>query len=349
MKKVEVESFFKSFFLFFSSILLLMLVIFYFDYKKELNTLDESLLNKMRVCSFDLKCKDLGLDFSKSEGLDFYTLQKDNNGVHANFPILGSKLNALTFSLSKEAYSSEVKRIENELLMYFSLVSIGVVLLSFLFSMYTLSPLRNALHLTEEFIKDILHDFNTPLSTLRLNTSMLEAEFGENSKISRIQKSVQNILDLQENLRVYLSGHAHQKQEIDLKMVVQERITFFEKNNPQIQFKSSLSKEMVHLNSFAFIRIIDNLLSNAVKYNRNNADIELIYQSKDKKLLIKDSGKGISNVNKVFERFYKEQDRGLGIGLHIVKKLCDDLGIKISVQSELGVGSVFYLDLSALT
>jgi len=45
----------------------------------------------------------------------------------------------------------------------------------------------------------------------------------------------------------------------------------------------------------------------------------------------------------------KEQERGLGVGLHIVKKLCDEMKIKISVESKLGLGSVFKLDISALT
>ena len=65
----------------------------------------------------------------------------------------------------------------------------------------------------------------------------------------------------------------------------------------------------------------------------------------DKKLSIKDSGKGIANPKKVFERFYKEQERGRGIGLHIVAKLIQELHIKIDVKSTLQEGSEFILDL----
>ena len=62
-------------------------------------------------------------------------------------------------------------------------------------------------------------------------------------------------------------------------------------------------------------------------------------------LLIKDSGRGIDNVKKVFERYYKESERGLGIGMHIVKKLCDALGIGIRIESEPGKGTIVALDL----
>ncbi len=52
---------------------------------------------------------------------------------------------------------------------------------------------------------------------------------------------------------------------------------------------------------------------------------------------------------RIFERFYKEQDRGIGIGLHIVKKLCEELKIKVKVESKIAQGSTFSLNLSALT
>jgi len=74
-----------------------------------------------------------------------------------------------------------------------------------------------------------------------------------------------------------------------------------------------------------------------------------VYEQKNKTLNIIDSGKGIQNPKRIFERFYKEQERGIGIGLHIVKKLCDELDVKISVDSKLGSGTAFSLDLSKLT
>ena len=58
---------------------------------------------------------------------------------------------------------------------------------------------------------------------------------------------------------------------------------------------------------------------------------------------------GIQNTKKIFDRFYKEQDRGIGIGLHIVKKLCEELSIKIKVQSQINFGTKFTLNLSQLT
>jgi signal transduction histidine kinase len=100
-------------------------------------------------------------------------------------------------------------------------------------------------------------------------------------------------------------------------------------------------------NKEAFSRIIDNLLSNAAKYNKQNGSINI--NLKNSNLYIVDTGIGIKEPKKVFNRFYKEQERGIGIGLHIVKKLCEELNIKISLKSELDKGTTFILNISALT
>ena len=81
---------------------------------------------------------------------------------------------------------------------------ITIFIFSILFSFYALYPLRNALRLTQEFVKDILHDVNTPISTMRLNLSLLQEEIGENNKIKRIERGIENILLLQENLKSHL-------------------------------------------------------------------------------------------------------------------------------------------------
>ncbi len=55
---------------------------------------------------------------------------------------------------------------------------------------------------------------------------------------------------------------------------------------------------------------------------------------------ISNSSYGVKNPSKVFERFYKESDRGLGIGLHIVDKLCNTLDINRSFKVENRVVTV---------
>lgn len=314
-----------------------------------MQTLNETLFSQMRVCSFDLKCEQFKIDFVEKKEQKLYTLYNDKDGLTSYYPIPNSQIYYMLINFAPELYTQEVQKLQTTALWNFLAILVVVLILSTLFSIYALYPLRNALLLTQEFIKDILHDFNTPLASLRLNSSMLKKEIGENSKIERIEQSVKNVLDLQEHLRSYLHDHALQKEEFDLKELLQERVAILEKNYPTLDFKLEVQSRKLFVNRELLTRVLDNLLINAAKYNKKNGFIEILYHPKTSALEIKDSGVGIKNTKKIFQRFYKEQERGIGIGLHIVKKLCDEAGIKISVQSTLGEGSIFTLSLDALT
>jgi signal transduction histidine kinase len=99
-------------------------------------------------------------------------------------------------------------------------------------------------------------------------------------------------------------------------------------------------------NEDILIRIFDNILSNASKYNKPRGEVKVIIAGTT--VSIKDTGKGIRNINKVMQRYYKEQDRGIGLGLHIVQKLIDELNIEMKIESEVDIGSNFILDFKHL-
>ena len=323
--------------------------LFYINYTKEVKTLDDALFSEMRLCSFDLKCERYTIDFVPMEKQELYTLYKDATGLNSYFPIPGANEYLMSLHLPLKEYDNDLNALQDAAIFEFIMVLAVIFLLSIIFSLYALHPLRNALLLTQEFIKDILHDFNTPLAALRLNSAMLKREIGENDKVTRIEQSVQNVLDLQQNLRSYLHDHAHQKEVIELKGLITQRVDMLVKTYPDIHFNITMESVKIKTNPEAFTRILDNLLSNAAKYNRQGGSVNVSFEPAGSILKIVDTGKGIKDPARIFERFYKEQDRGIGIGLHIVKKLCEELKIKINVESKLDQGSTFSLNLSSLT
>ena len=346
MKKVEKESLSKSFSLFFLSQALLVGVLFLFEYKKEVRTLETDLFNTIRVCSFDLECPGFEIDFVPKGSYELYKPYKGKEGLSGYFPIFTSQKNLLKITYPRKKYLRKLHRIRNALLIDFLFVLSIVALLSFLFALYALWPLRQALMITEEFVKDILHDFNTPLSIIRLNISMLYKECPESAKLTRVENALATVLALQENLRAYLQEHALQSESFDIRNVVRERIELLHRNYPSIRFRSELPILFVKTNRDAFVRVLDNILTNAAKYNKQEGEVYIYYH--DNKLIIQDTGKGIKNPKKVFDRFYKEHERGNGIGMHIVKKLCDAIGIAVDVESEVGVGTKVSLDLKRI-
>jgi two-component system OmpR family sensor kinase len=349
LKRVETESLLKSFLLFFLSLNLLSGVIFYFLYDDARHHLNESLFMEMQLCSLDLKCDRFTIDFEDAAGKQLHTLLRKNDTLFAYFPVPRSQSYVMRFSFEAGDYRHALGEIRRELMWLYLGVALLIVLLSLLFSFYALHPLRRSLKLTEEFVRDILHDVNTPLSALRLNLGMLRRETGENARVARMEEGVERILALQGNLRSYLGEHALQRETIALEELLAERTAWFEKLYPDIRFTLETAPLGVTANREALTRIIDNLLDNAAKYNVRNGSVTVTLDSAAKRLRIADTGRGIKEPQRIFERFYKEHERGMGIGLHIVRKLCDEMGISIAVSSEPGRGSRFELSLEALT
>ncbi len=347
LKHAEAESFIKSFLVFFISLSLLSGLLFWFEYTQKRHALKEAVFNEMKVCSFDLKCQQFTFDFAPLQTATLYMLTQDKSGYYALFSIPSSKY-ALKLHLSQEHFDARLHQTQNSLLQAFLMTLLILGIISALFSFYTLHPLRKALRLTQEFSRDILHDFNTPLSSLRLNVSLLNVSESESKKIRRIERSIQTMISLGDNLRSYLEGHPLQKKSIDLRTLVEDRVTAIQKLYPSVSFILDASTLSINANPDAITRILDNLLSNACKYNKENGSVWISIHSATKTLHIDDNGKGIENPEKIFDRFYKEHERGLGLGLHIVKKLCDELKIPIYVKSILHQGTKFTLDLHTI-
>ena len=94
------------------------------------------------------------------------------------------------------------------------------------------------------------------------------------------------------------------------------------------------------------MRILDNILSNAAKYNKVHGEVTVTISNET--VTIEDTGKGIKDVDKVLQRYYKEQDRGIGLGLHIVNKLCNELNIGMNIQSQINHGTKIILNFQHL-
>ena len=322
----------------------LITILFYLNYERELQNLDKELLSKMHLCNYRLNCKEFKVDFVKKEQQQTYRLYKNNDYISSFYPVKDAQDYYLKLFISHEDYHEQIHHLHRELFFYLLMTLSVVFIFSTLFSFYALYPLRNALRLTQEFVKDILHDVNTPISTMRLNLSLLRQEVGESTKIKRIERGIENILLLQENLKHYLIQHQTEIEHFPLALLIRERIDMIEKNYPDLYYTIEIPQQIeIETNREVFIRIVDNILSNASKYNREKGTIIVHYDEKTKVLKIADTGHGIYHPQRVFERFYTEQKEGVGIGLHIVKKLCEELHINVTISSTPQIGTTVSL------
>jgi len=338
LKNYEKESIFKNFLVFFSLLELLLVLLFFEIYHIKKVDYTSSILKDMRICSLSLKCKQFKFDFSSQDKDIILGKLYQDTKIHAYFSIPKSKKYYLNISYPLKKVDIDRYEIRKILWIEFFLFSILLFILALFFTFYSLNPIRKALKINDEFIKDILHDFNTPISAIILNIEMFEEDNGKNPYMARILKSIDRILLLQNNLKDFLTNSPSQNVVCSISSIAKESLDNISNSYPNLEFVVKEDNEIIKFSNIEVIRrIIDNLITNACKYNKPKGRVEL--RISNDKIVVSDTGKGIKKPKKVFKRYYKEQDRGIGLGLHIVKKLCDELNIKISIESKVDIGT----------
>ena len=143
--------------------------------------------------------------------------------------------------------------------------------------------------------------------------------------------------------------------EYDLDNIVRQAIRkyapLFIRKKINLDFQPTTYKVLTDEKWLVFV--IEQLLSNAIKYT-NKGKIS-IYPLEDKKLVIEDTGIGISqeDIPRIFDKGFtgyngRTDKKATGLGLYLCKNILDKLSHKISIESEVGVKTKVILDLSML-
>ena len=257
----------------------------------------------------------------------FYELYFDKDSLFILIPFPTDQDDLLKILYPKKKYKALLYTIKLSILRQFFFLSFIAVLISLLFSFYVLSPLRQSLQLLEVFIKDIIHDLNTPLTSILINLKMMDAK---NEEVESITNSAKTISMLHHNLDAYLKEIAFEKEKFHLEKMINEQIAFFAPMYHYLDWEIDIQDSIIKSDKNALARIIYNLLSNACKYNTSEGFIKI--KTDKNTISVSNSSYGIKNPSRIFKRFYKESDRGLGIGLHIVEKLCLQLDIEKKLE-----------------
>jgi two-component system OmpR family sensor kinase len=303
-------------------------VIFYNYYKVEEEHLSEQLFLEMKNYSFFFKDERFDIDIiPKTDTDNFYELYFDQESLYILVPLLEEKKNVLKIFYPLSSYKKLLQATRQTILWQFLVLTVIALVISLLFAFYTINPLRKSLLILEEFIKDIIHDLNTPITAILINLKMMDKKSEE---VASITQSAKAISMLHKNLDSYLKEMQFQKERFSLKEVVNEQVAYFSSVYHYLAWDVQVEDAEIYSDRHAFGRIIYNLLSNACRYNTSNGFVKII--AGEHQLTISNSSHGIDNPSKIFDRFYKESDRGLGIGLHIVDKLCKELGIEKKLE-----------------
>ncbi len=238
---------------------------------------------------------------------------------------------------------------EKVLYILFSIV-ILIFTLSIFFLQSFAKPFQRMNEQLDNFIKDSMHEINTPLSIINVNIDLYNRKNEPNKYMQRM-KAASKVLSNIYNDMDYLIKHErleYEKQNINLDMFLKERIEYFSEVAlmKKIVIDSDIQESLlIFINPKKLQRVIDNTLSNAIKYSYENSKIDVkLYEDAEKIYLsIKDCGVGIENVGNIFSRYYRENINkgGFGIGLSIVKSIIDKENIQLIINSTPKKGSEF--------
>ena len=339
MHQHEKRSFWKFFLAYFGSVALLILLSGHFYYKEQYQQLikDEhfAIIEYARHLKMNEPVTSAGISHEvvtkDIEHFSMNTLIIGEDYFEKYIPDKGHK-SYLLIKKETRSFKAAIAQLQRRIIFAQLLLLSLFALISIVLTNSALRPMREMIFRLDKFTKDLIHDLNTPLTTIKLNLKLLEKDtaYAENKALKRIGKSAYDISELHQNLTVLLEEDTFLFEEIDVCRIAAELLYDYEAIYPALQFKTACSVLKSSLNETALKQILHNLLSNACRYNRENGHINIWNESKT--LYIQDSGTGIANPGRIFERNYSEQSSS-GIGLDIVKRLCDAMKIKIDVDS----------------
>lgn len=222
-----------------------------------------------------------------------------------------------------------------------------------------------------EFLASISHDLRTPLSSI-INVAELLQHRHKNSQdnelFSMLTQSSRSLLELIEEILAFTKLEAGKlplrHESFDFRQLIEEVVNTLapqarHKNvNIIIDYHDFIVRHFVG-DPFRIRRILINLINNAIKFTEEGhiiiavEEVNQCAQQVEIQLSIEDTGIGIPSdqLDKVFERFTKVEGSyhgrygGSGLGLTITKQLVEDMGGRINLNSQLGVGSTFYCTL----
>lgn len=194
----------------------------------------------------------------------------------------------------------------------------------------------------DEFIKKSIHEINTPLSIILTNIDLLKMQNIYNKNITNIESGSKIIHNIFNDLSFMIKKDRieYPKKYIDISTFLRGRIDFFDevaKANGLIFVTNIKEGLYINFSDVKLQRVIDNNLSNAIKYSHHDNPIYILLRQEDKKIVfeLKTFSDEIKDVEQIFDDFYRENSvrGGFGIGLNIVKEICDENQVEIIVDS----------------
>lgn len=226
-----------------------------------------------------------------------------------------------------------------------------------------LTDLRRHERYEREFVSNVTHEIKTPIAAVRSTAETLLTGAKNdpdvvdrflNTIISESDRLAALIEDIMEIAKIDSGVAATEKAVSNVYDVVERAVNLLRQAAEQrgLELRVDVPKRLAgYFDPSQMVQVVRNLVDNAIKYTLEPGKVEVSARAEDDELVISvsDTGIGIPHgeVDRIFDRFYrvdKARSRrlgGTGLGLAIVKDIVESHGGRVTVESELGRGSVF--------
>ncbi len=234
---------------------------------------------------------------------------------------------------------------------------------------HDITDIKKLEQVRKDFVANVSHELKTPITSIKgFSETLLDGAMGDKQSLEaflkiilqesdRLQSLVHDLLDLskieQQNFNLSILPY-------NIADTLEEVIAILEQKASEREISLRIEKEndpiLIEGDADRLKQIFLNLISNAVTYTPNGGSVTISLRESQSKVFIKiaDTGIGISReeIPRIFERFYRvdkarsRNSGGTGLGLAIVKHLVEAHKGNVSVESKIGEGTTFFIELN---
>ncbi|MDD2793554.1 MAG: HAMP domain-containing sensor histidine kinase [Sediminibacterium sp.] len=247
-----------------------------------------------------------------------------------------------------------------------------VIIAAFYVTVRTLLNQKRLSQIKSDFINNMTHEFKTPLATISLAVDALGNEKVQNNKektayFTKIIKEENNRMN--KHVETILQAAFMEKQELKMNfselhvhnVIVQVMDNYklqLQDKGADFQLLLNAKNDLINGDEAHFTNLISNLVDNAIKYSKESLLIKISTHSTRNYLVIRieDNGIGMNkeSTKRIFEKFFRAHTgnlhnvKGFGLGMSYVKTVIDAHKGRIKVESTLGKGTAFTVEVPVL-
>ncbi|MCS6960156.1 MAG: HAMP domain-containing sensor histidine kinase [Pseudanabaenaceae cyanobacterium SKYGB_i_bin29] len=252
--------------------------------------------------------------------------------------------------------SQPIRKLSLELCLGVLVTVIVVGICGWWLSGIAMQPIQDSYQQLKQFTADVSHELRNPLAVIQTNTQVALLQDNPKPYLEVIERLTKRMGKLLEDLLFLARNDWQAIRDKPIKCnltailqdVLEEQQLVAITRGVNLEVRGIETKVEITGYPDQLCQLLTNLLSNAIKFTPTGGKVEiaLIPHNHQAQIIVKDSGKGITDTRYIFQRFYRgEQSEGWGLGLAIVQAIVECHRGKIKVDSKLGEGTKFIVTL----